>query len=507
MKKPRPCRCFAFLETAGGLYLETLADQTYEPVIGVDIGPDAIRVVEMERIGREYYLRNFGIAPTPQDSMQDGHIVKPREVGRVLRTLFQERRFSPAMPHDRLRRLIESEIDRYVLFGNEDKIVYYHPLEEFEEQGRRRVAIMLVIAERNLCFSYFQALEAAGLECQALDLSSFAILRVLHNSEHTPATQNILSLAYDYQGISMNVFHGDTIRFSRTVKLSRMDPQEMQNGFLDKILSEIMLAMHFYQTEYARGGRIHKMVLSLGAAGGMDLYHMLAEHIDDVPIEMHSPFANIKVNVDEFPSELMDQVDLSFLTAVGLAFRGLELERLPFSVDLLPTEIGELRQLKKSAFLVAMLLIVITAATVFAWFLVHGQARNQLRLNQALERTYQAQQHDLDALRPQAERLKGLPSVDASHKITIPVNTLLMNVSEVVPKNVQLEELHAEQDAARAYSVSMTGFTVDPAAIKDFSDYMHKHFDAIEKSAVTQQQINEISVNRFTISGRWKEQP
>lgn len=512
--------------------LQTETQQSYEPVIGVDIGPDAIRVVEIERVGREYYLRNFGITPTPRDSMQDGRIVNPKAVGRALRELFQKRRFShrtvvasvrgakvasrlitlPAMAQDRLQRLIESEIDRYVFFGNEDKIVYYHPLEEYEEQGRRRISIMLVIAERDLCYSYYQALEAAGLECSALDLSSFAILRVLRSGMPAAPTGSVMSVVYDFQGISMNVFHGDTIRYSRSVKMTHLDPMEMQNGFLDKTLSEVLLAMQYYQTEYSRGGRISKMMLSLGATGGMDLYHMLAEHVDDVPIEMHTPFSNIKVNVDEFPSELMEQVDLNFLTSVGLAMRGVETESLPFSVDLLPTEIAELAHLRKMAMWLCLALLLISAATGFFWFRTHGQLTSQQRANAKNQATANLNQDTINELKPRAERMMQMPSVDGKTKLTTPVNTLLMHLAESAPKTVQVLDIEAKRvepaDAnspAHAYGITLNAITQDTASIKDFTDMMGRSFKTVGRSDLATQQINETTVNRVTITAQWEK--
>jgi len=516
--------------------LDSLADlkreslqQSFEPVIGVDIGPDAIRVVEIERVGREYFLRNFGITPTPRGCMEDGLITDPKTVGRALRELFHKRKFShrtvvaavrgskvasrlitlPAMPHDRLQRLIESEIDRYVLFGSEDKIVYYHPLEEFEEHGRRRVSIMLVIAARDLCYSYYQTLENAGLECAALDVSTFAILRLLRNGMPPVATEDLMSVVYDYQGISMNVFSGDTIRYSRTVKMPALDPMQMQNGFLDKILSEVMLAMHFYQTEHNRGGNLNRMLLSLGAAGGMDLYHVLTEHVDDVPIELHTPFADIKVNVDEFPSELMEQVDMNFLTSVGLAMRGVEIGRLPFSVDLLPTEIAEMAQLRKLALWLCLVLLLIAAATGVMFTRTRAEVVKQQQANARIQKLHNVNQAKIAELEQRAERLKGIPAINGDKKITAPVNTLAMQLSESVPKTMQLLDLDARiQDKSdpqgqRDFAVTINAITQDPASIKDFTDMLGTRFKNVGRSGVEPQQINDMGVNRVTVTARW----
>jgi len=42
-----------------------------------------------------------------------------------------------------------------VIFSEEDKVVYYHPIEEFDEHDRRKVSILLVVAQKSLCRSYY----------------------------------------------------------------------------------------------------------------------------------------------------------------------------------------------------------------------------------------------------------------------------------------------------------------------------------------------------------------
>ncbi|HOY62404.1 MAG TPA: pilus assembly protein PilM, partial [bacterium] len=171
----------------------------YDPVVGVDIAPDYIRATQLERVGGEYYLRNIGMVETPPDSFEGGMIVRPTAVAEALRELFRERRFEtkkvvtavrgkgvvsriitlPSMPQERLRRLIENEVNRYIVFSEDDKVVYYHPIEEFDEHDRRKVNIMLVVARKSLCMSFCETFKRANLELTGIDFGMFGIMREL----------------------------------------------------------------------------------------------------------------------------------------------------------------------------------------------------------------------------------------------------------------------------------------------------------------------------------------
>ena len=518
--------------------MDALQEQTHEPVIGLDIAPDYIRVVQLERINADYHLTNFGITETPEGCMEGGHIIHPRVMGKRIQELLQERGIKhrrvvtavrgakvasrlitlPAMPHDRLRRLIESEIDRYVLFGDDDKIVFYHPMEEFEEDGRRKVSIMLVIAERNLCYSYYQALSAAGLECTALDMSSFAILRVLRNNMPKISSGSNMSLVFDYHGISMNVFRGETIRYSRSLKLNHLDPAELTNGFMDKCLSEVLLALQYYQTEFPRGGPVKKLVVSLGATGGLNLYHMLKDQIEDIPIEMHTPFNNIKIDVDSFPSHLMEQADLSFLTAVGLALRGMEVERLPFQVDLLPADIEETRKLNSHLLALGAALLLLVVVLAGLTFYNHKRATDLYNQNLTMVSSVKKQTAELDKIKQDIAKQNNTVYEAPNGRVTFPGHTLTSELGFLAPKNVQLLELGLKvpdttlkaKDKPARPEVTLIGIAEAPVAKQAREDFTaaleHSDiFDDLKLVESSNKTIHDRAQVQFTIRALWNK--
>jgi len=429
----------------------------YDPVVGVDIAPDYIRATQLERVGGEYYLRNIGMVETPHESFEGGMIVRPTAVAEALRELFRERRFEtkkvvtavrgkgvvsriitlPSMPQERLRRLIENEVNRYIVFSEDDKVVYYHPIEEFDEHDRRKVNIMLVVARKSLCMSYCETFKRANLELTGIDFGMFGIMRELRNSMPYSLTGNTMSVISDSQSVSMNIFSGDTLKFTRTTNVGKEDLAG-GNGQVDRVVGEMLLALNYYQTEHPQGDMIQKLVVSAGATGDK-LVAAVRESVDEIPVETHSPFANIRLNVEDFPASVMERVDSDFAASVGLALHGQELDILPFQVDLLPSEVhhGKLiaSQLKTFVRWALVALIVIFGPYVYL------KESQQKSLNNRIA-SLTAEQDELTGLMSRQaasrEQQRKLNPLSAETPAAANLSPLFEEVKRVIPKTAQL---------------------------------------------------------------------
>jgi Tfp pilus assembly PilM family ATPase/Tfp pilus assembly protein PilN len=433
----------------------------YEPIVGVDIAPDFIRAAQIERVGDEYYLRNIGIKETPPDCIEEGRIIRTGIVAKAIKELYRERQFNtkkvyaavrgkgvisrmitlPSLPHERLGRLIETEVNRYVIFSEDDKVVYYHPIEEFDEQDRRKVSILLVVAQKSLCRSYYETFREAGLELAGLDLSTLSIMRELRNSQSYMAHGSTMALIFDQSTVSMNIFGGDIMRFSRSINTGNVSAAELTNGYLNKLIGEVLLALHFYQSEFSRGDMVQRLILSSGSVEGNEIYTAIQESAGSLPVEVHSPFANIKLNMDDFPASIMEQVDSKFLTSVGLALRGQELEVLPFQVDLMPPEIAENKILRKHFWVFvrcAMVLVFLCVISAFMLTRFEDRVKSETQLIGEKKAQVKSEIIRLSARQKDSLKLNPLP---ADTQVTTNLSPLLEEVKKVIPKTVQLTAL------------------------------------------------------------------
>ncbi len=457
------CHLYYVWELVGhllGKKMDSLVE--FEPVIGVDLACDYIRAVQVERIGGEYFLRNIGIKAMPPDSIEEGRIIRPSAVAGALKELFRERQFNtkrvytavrgknvisriitlPSLPHERLKKLIESEVNRYVIFSDHDKVVYYHPLEEFDEHDRRKVSVLLVVAQKSLCRSYYDTFSEAGLQLEAIDLSSLCILRELRNSQPVFAHGSTVALVFDFSSVSMSIFNGDVMRFSRSINIGNFESVETLNGQLDKLIGEVLLSIHFYQTEYTRGDMIQKLLLSSGATEGSEIHKALQDATGELPVEVHYPFANIKLNVEDFPASVMEQVDSRFLAPVGLALRGQELEVLQFHVDLMPPEIEENKAVFKYIWVLIRYMLVVCVLVASAWFYLDWNEK-QFKSSAAelMDKTKIIQnKHKSILLKKQALDMKHDP-LPADAQITANFTPVFEEIKRIIPKTVQLTSM------------------------------------------------------------------
>jgi len=441
-----------------------------EPVVGVDIGPDCIRATQIERVGDEYYLSNIGIIPTPPGSIDRGFIVEPKQVAQALKQLFRDRRFDtnrvatairgrgvvgriitlPSMPQDRLKNLIENEVGRYVMFSDQDKVVYYYPLEEFDEFDRRKVNILLVVAQKSLCRTYFQVFKNAGLDLVGIDFSTFAILRELKNSGRDVTTGNTMALVLDSQGACLNIFRRDRLQFLRHIRME--DNESITNGFKEKVVTEVMLSLHYQQAQNAGMGSINRLVASLGTRESEEIGDELKECIDEIPVETHSPFSNIKVNLDDFPPEVMEKVDTNFLTSVGIALRGQEIDLLPFQIDLLPTEIHQMKAFGSHVKTFAVMFFFVLFGFILAWQYIGISNKKLDGQIEQMELQIKQNKPILQRISAQKRMLQTIDTIDGDVELTRDWLVVLEEVKSLIPKNVQLRDLDISSDGSIEFS-------------------------------------------------------
>lgn len=454
--------------------------------IGLDIAPDFIRAIELEKIESGYRLAEFGIVPTPEGAVENGKIVNPRLAGRAIRELFKSRKFSsksvsvalrgagamvriltlPSIHAQQLKKVIESEVNRYIMFSGPDRILYYHPLEEFDEGNKRKLNVLVAAARREVCNSFLKTIKEARLELSALDISAFCAIRTIRNNSREELLTNTLNLVYDQNSIAMNIFHGNTIRFLRTVSLPEGQELPTTNGFLGRLASEVLMAVNFYENERHSGDEISRVFLSLGGAADKEMQTQLEHHLPDVPIDPHSPFNRIQVQADNFPAELLEQIDYGFITAVGLAMRDQEDNPLPFQIDLVPEEItGRKTLFKETRFLFILLFMAAAVIAASFWML-----KNK---GDTLEKQYAQQEQAIRNVNVSIENARR-SSLNSLNLVTIEMNPsaqytpntaiALEALKKFVPRDVQLIRL----ELLPSGKAQIEGITDAAPSINDF---------------------------------------
>jgi type IV pilus assembly protein PilM len=168
--------------------------------IGLDIGTSVVRAAELS-IGRSgVTLERFGQVVLPEGAVRDGEVVDHEPVVDCVRQLWSATGFShkrvvmgvanqrvivrqldlPWMAPDELRVSLAFQVQDFLPIPLEAAVLDFYPLEEFaSEGGGRMLRGLLVAAARETVLANVRCAERAGLTCQSVDLTPFAVLRAM----------------------------------------------------------------------------------------------------------------------------------------------------------------------------------------------------------------------------------------------------------------------------------------------------------------------------------------
>jgi type IV pilus assembly protein PilM len=204
-------------------------DKKKESLVGLDVsgtGIAAARVVD----GRVRTASLTGVLP---DFMADGEVSDPAGLGDVLAEFFaangmpKKVRMGVASPRVVIRTIElpligdRKQLDAAVRFQAQDHIpmplseavLDYQVLRQFQSGDAQKLEVMLVAASQGLVHGVTEAAKRAGIKLQGIDLSAFALMRVLYPGQ---ASSNE-TIAYVHFGdmVGVTLGQGDVCRFTR----------------------------------------------------------------------------------------------------------------------------------------------------------------------------------------------------------------------------------------------------------------------------------------------------
>jgi type IV pilus assembly protein PilM len=171
-------------------------------VLGLDIGTNLIKVVEMRATRGSLQLLNLGVRPTPPEVISNGVIVDASALGSAIRGLVQAQGIRtrdviasvagqsslvvrpievPKMSRAELADTMRWEVERHIPFAASEVIMDYQPLIEPEElpEERQNMEVLLAVAQEDMINAYLETFQVAGLQPRALDIEGLASARSL----------------------------------------------------------------------------------------------------------------------------------------------------------------------------------------------------------------------------------------------------------------------------------------------------------------------------------------
>ncbi|MFB9377821.1 type IV pilus assembly protein PilM [Kineococcus gynurae] len=194
-------------------------------VIGLDIGTSGIRAAQLSPGRDGVVLDRFAQVALPDGAVSDGEVVQAAPVVQAIKTLMRRGNFRgrdvalgvanqrvvvrqvdlPWMKASELRTSLPLLVQEYLPMAVEDSILDFHVTEEIYLGEQRQLRGLLVAALRDMVTTNVAAVEAAGLRVRSVDLTSFAVLRSLGNSQQV-ATEALVDIG---ARVSNLVIHSD----------------------------------------------------------------------------------------------------------------------------------------------------------------------------------------------------------------------------------------------------------------------------------------------------------
>src|SRR3989337_2071463 len=283
-------------------------------LVGLDIGSDRLKVVELTRTGRTFHLARMASAPSPSSAFRDGVPTAPDEVGAQIRALMDKAGI---------------RTDRVVVATRRDVV---QRLVETVEAARLQPVIMDVES-----FALFRSLVGNGTEARTvvyIDLGAEASDIVITEGKRPRPTRNIPiggnTLIHALQEtLSVDAATAKTMLEERGEILDEniipddLTVQRIHDTIAPQIgdlVTEIRRSPDYYQTR-GRAAVVSQIVLTGGLARLKNLSRVLAAELG-VPVETGSPFAGLEVSSAIFPPEVLATMGPIMSVAVGLALRG-----------------------------------------------------------------------------------------------------------------------------------------------------------------------------------------
>ena len=172
------------------------------PIVGLDIGTQQVKAVEMRSGKTGLTISALGVVPTPFGVMQNNIITDPKVMAQLIRQLLKESGITskrvvgsvagqtavviriievPRMTEAELKETMKWEVERHVPFAPSETIMDYQPLPSNGPQAENNpnMEVLLTVAQQDIVSNFVDTLFGAGLDPVAIDIEPLACSRAL----------------------------------------------------------------------------------------------------------------------------------------------------------------------------------------------------------------------------------------------------------------------------------------------------------------------------------------
>lgn len=351
---------------------------------GIDFSDLSLRVARLKRKGKFFDLVSWNEVKVPLGVVKDGEIQDEQKLidlikkgveevkGEKIRTKYviaslpETQAFLqvikvPKMSEDELRTAIPFEVENYIPLLSDQVYLDYEPI--YSSSQKKDVLDVLIGAmSRKIVDSYISCLKGAGFTPKALEMESQSIARNIIKDNISPFPYLIID--FGKTTTSFIVFSGYSLRFTSSISVSsdnltekiatdfkithgEAEAMKIKHGLgdskegkkvnksIDPLISDLIEEtkkyINYYHThsndvpKEMGGGEIKKILLCGGGSNLKGLSEKIFSKIK-IPTELANPWINILPKEIKKTPNLSYKDSLGYVTALGLALRGIKEE-------------------------------------------------------------------------------------------------------------------------------------------------------------------------------------
>ena len=333
-------------------------------LVGLDIGNDEVKVVELTRTSEGLELTGFGWGkiPSPEETLDTVKAVL-RESGircRKVATSVSGRSVVvryitlPRLDDEELPETLRLEADKYIPFDRDEVCIDGQRIESLdaEEEPSDEMKSLLVAAKKDLLQDHIDQVQELGLIPTVVDVDTFALgnsfdLRSETGVQDEEAPKAVALVDIGATKTNIHIVKGKTSCFAREIYLGgqdlteaiarrehldeaeaedlKCDPQGNEQmvanavqPVLEEIASEIQLSFDYFENQFDFA--VEEVFLSGGASQTVGLQETF-ERVFERDVKTWDPLAAIKVREDLVDVEALNEHLVQLPVALGLGSR------------------------------------------------------------------------------------------------------------------------------------------------------------------------------------------
>ncbi len=469
-------------------------------IIGLDIGTNNVKAVELVESGKEIILKHVGYAQIeaipdltneeerhkalvkaiqavlPKSGLKTKKVVTALNGKLVINRIISLPK-GPVMrlAREEVKKMIIAEIEAEIPFPVEEAAVDYYTLDDPATTKEEKIRISVVVVPKSEIDKNIALMREIGLEQEAIDVVSFALMRgiTVLKPRLNVETTGIIELGAATTEVV--VTKGSDMLFTRNVPLGgnlltrviqdilNLDYEKAENSKIkeglpptvtpqfERIATEIRNSLSYFQLQEHK-----KIDLAFVCGGGSKLRQVLQflkEKID-IPLEIaNPPLENVKNEMKNIPVGLLEEIGPSLITAIGLAMKAKKNEK---RFNLLPDNMRKEGVSFKIYYLGAG---IITAAIILLLYLLLSfKTKQQENKIADMKKALSNVQYIVERTQESAQTLAEVTKLEGILKdiyiITPPLAQVLEELVVSMPATVWLREVIISGDTPEAAAIT-----------------------------------------------------